>query len=313
MKLEFRVMISPDRAFYSNIRLAALSLRHLGPPYDTARLRVSVGGHADLKTVQAANPWSSSFPVDWCVVPHEQFRQHSHLATHNRRFETSDADVVVICDCDVCVIDRIDEIITYLAGDGKRTVAGLPAHFSPYHFDAAGNEAAWRQVFAAAGLGEPPLSMRYSCDSNDVMGRAPPYFNYGFVLFGREAFAAVAPTNEYYCRLASDATNDSYFKAQIGLSLMIVAAKLDVKLLPHADNCPNDDDPFNAPEPFRLHSADDIRVIHYLRNAQADRRTFLTDPAAYEAFMAAPGLNRVNARLRDHLRGLALHDDLLFR
>ncbi len=145
------------------------------------------------------------------------------------------------------------------------------------------------------------------------MGRAPPYFNYGFVLFGREAFTAVAPTDEFYCRLAHSVTKKDFFQTQIGLSLMIIAAKLDVKLLPLAYNCPNDDAPFNAPEEFRLHSVDDIRVLHYLRSEQVDRRKFLTDPAAYEAFMAAPDLNRVNARLRDHLRALARHDDMLFR
>lgn len=314
MKLEFRFSISPTPSFYSTIRLAALSLRRLGPPYDSARLHVSVGDCAGLDAIYAANPWSMAFPVDWRVVSHDLFRKYSYLATHNNRYyEPSNADVVVMCDSDVCVVNRIDDLVAYLVRNGHRTVAGVPAHFTPFHLDAAANEAAWQRVFTAAGLGDAPLSVRHSYDVAEVMGRTPPYFNYGFVLFGREAFAAIAPTNERYCSIAHAATKNDFFLTQIGLSLMIVAANLEVKLLPFAYNCPNEDMPFSAAEEFRLQGVGDIRVIHYLRDEQMQRRTFLVDPAAYEAFMTTPDLNRVNARLRDHLRALARHDDVLFR
>ena len=247
-------------------------------------------------------------------MPHDLFRQFSYVATHNNRYhEPSGADVIVMSDADVCMLNRIDDLIACLAGGGQKTVAGVQAHYSPHRLDAAGNEAAWQRVFTEAGLGEAPLSVRHSYDIDDVMGRAPPYFNYGFVLFGREAFAAVAATNESYCRMAHAITKDDFFLAQIGLSLMIAAANLDVMQLPFAYNCPNDDVPFHAPEKFRLRGVDDIKVIHYLRKGQIERRKFLADRAAYDTFLAAPDLNRVNARLRDHLRALAWHDDVLFR
>ena len=54
MRLEFRIPISPTPQFYSTLRLAALSLRSLGSPYDSAQMLVSVGDYADLDMVRAA-------------------------------------------------------------------------------------------------------------------------------------------------------------------------------------------------------------------------------------------------------------------
>ncbi|MGH6821991.1 MAG: hypothetical protein ACRECP_06040 [Methylocella sp.] len=79
------------------------------------------------------------------------------------------------------------------------------------------------------------------------------------------------------------------FQTQIDLTLIIMAAKLDVKLLPLAYNCPNDNVPFSAPEESGLNSVDDIRVVHYPLREQIVRRIFLTDFAA---------LRRVHGRAR---------------
>ena len=303
MKLEFRICISPKPEFYSTVRLAAMSLRKLGPPYDSARILVSVGDYADLESIRSANRWSEAFPVQWRTVSHEKFREFSSLATdHDRFIEPSDADVVIMCDSDLCPVERIDDLIGRIGESGRFAIAGLQAHFTPFHKDAAGNEVAWRRIFAAAGLGEPRLSVQYSNDTADVMGRAPPYFNFGFVLFRREAFAAIAPIYESYVRITREATEPGFFfQTQIGLSLAIAAAKVDIELLSHAYNCANDDGPFAAPEAFRLKSPDEISVIHYLRKNEMDRRSFLANRSFYKAFLAAPNLNRVNARLRDHV------------
>jgi hypothetical protein len=314
MKLEFRLSISPKPEFYSTVRLAALSLRKLGAPYDCARIVVSVGDCVDLDTIRSANEWSEDFPVEWRSVSHELFRKQSYLATHNDRyFAPGGADFIVMCDSDICLVDRIDDLIARVGHPDRRIIAGLQAHFSPFPFDAAGNEAAWRRIFSATGLGEPGLVMPYSGDPAEAMERAPAYFNYGLVAFSREAFAAVAPLQSSYCLMARDLTNNSFFQTQVSLSLLLVATECDVESLTFAHNCSNDDLPFRASDEFRIDSVGDIRVIHCLRDNQPDRRKFLVDPAAYAAFLSATNLNSVNKRLRDHVVTLSRHDDLLFR
>lgn len=302
MNLEFRMAISPAPAFYSTIFLATLSLRRLGCPYSNARIRVSVGDNATLDAIRAANPWSANFPVDWRTVPTERFADYSYYATaHNRYAEPTDADVVFLCDSDLCLIDRIDDLTELLGAPGRRTVAGLQAHFPPLpRF-----ELEWRRLFAAAGLRPPDLNKRYSMDSADTHGRAPPYFNYGLVGFSRQAFNEARLIDDESCRVARELTHNSFFQAQIGLSLTISAAGLEVEQLPHAFNCANELGPFAAPESIRLHDVGEIRAIHYLRGNEFDRRAFLCNRAAYGAFMAEPNLNPVNRSLRNHVAALA--------
>ena len=313
MKLEFRIAISPFPAFYSTVKLAALSLRRLGPPYDSARVVVSVGDLADLKAIRAANPWSEDFPVVWRSVVPWMFRNYSYFATHSDRyFEPTDADVIFICDGDVCLVDRVDELAARLAQPGRRAVAGLQAHFPAIEQDAAGSEARWRRIFAESGLGEPRLAYSYSGDVEDQMGLGPAYFNYGFVGFSREAFMAVAPLQTSYSMMVAALTDKSFYLAQISLALMIHQTGLEVEQLSFAYNCCNDTLPFTAAAPLRLAGPDEIRVIHFLRNDQVDRRKFLADPVAFDAFLAASDLNAVNARLRDHVLALGGRANLLF-
>ena len=296
-KLEFRFSISPSPSFYSTVRLAALSLRRLGSPYDTARLVVSVGDYATLDQIRTANAWSEDFPVEWRTVDAEAFRDQSYLATHNDRYFAPAADV-----------------IAHIGEPGPRKMAGLQAHFSPFFcVSAEQRESEWRRIFAAADLGEPPLSIAYSGDRDGAMGRAPAYFNYGLVALSRAAFDAIAPAQASCCNMMHRLTNGSFFLTQIALSVSSVAEGVEAELLSFAYNCSNDELPFAAPDRFRINCVEEIRVIHYLRGDEIDRRAFLVDPAAYAAFMSATNLNRVNERLRNHLATLAQYDDLLFR
>jgi hypothetical protein len=314
-KLEFRFSISPSPSFYSTVRLAALSLRRLGSPYDTARIVVSVGDYATLDQIRAANAWSEDFPVEWRTVDAELFRDQSYLATHNDRyFAPAEGDVIFMCDSDVCLVDRIDDVVTRIGEPGHRKMAGLQAHFSPFFCASAEQrESEWRRIFAAADLGEPSLSVGYSADHDGAMGRAPAYFNYGLVALSRAAFDAIAPAQASCCNMTHRLTNSSFFLTQIALSVLSVAEGVEAELLSFAYNCSNDELPFAAPERFRIDRVEEIRVIHYLRGDEIDRRAFLVDPAAYAAFMSATNLNRVNERLRNHLATLAQYDDLLFR
>ena len=300
MTLEFRIPISPTAGFYSEVRLFAVSLARLGPPYSSARILVSVGDYADLVQVRSENEWAARYPVEWRIVPHDLFRELRYIATGNHRYsEPAAADVVILCDADTCPVARFDDLLAMLSGEPK--AAGLQAHFAPFAGSAAENEAKWESLLASTGLAGQPLTRRYSMDSTGAMGRAPPYFNYGFVALNQAAFEAVSPLALGYVRQAITLLGDHFslfgFSDQAGLALAIAAAGVATLPLGHAHNCANDDRVFTT----GLDSEDEIKVIHYLRGDEFDRRTFLADPIAFRDFLAVPKRNRVSERLRRHV------------
>jgi hypothetical protein len=300
MTLEFRIPISPTAGFYSEVRLFAVSLARLGPPYASARILVSVGDCADLDRVRSENEWSARYPVEWRIVPHDLFCELRYIATGNHRYsEPAAADVVILCDADTCPVARFDDLLAMLSGGPK--AAGLQAHFAPFTGSAAENEAKWEKLLASTGLAGQLLTRRYSMDPTGAMGRAPPYFNYGFVALNRVAFEAVSPLALGYVRQAMTVLGDCFdlfgFSDQAGLALAIAAAGVATLALGHAHNCANDDLVFTT----GLASEDEIKVIHYLRGDEFDRRTFLADPVAFCDFLAVPKRNRVSERLRRHI------------
>lgn len=304
MTLEFRIPVSPTAGFFSELRLFAVSLAGLGAPYSSARILVSVGDYANLAQVRNDNEWATRFPIEWQVVPHNIFRELGYIGTGNHRYcEPAAADVVILCDADTCPVARFDDLLAMLSGEPK--VAGLQAHFAPFAGGAAENEAKWMTLLASAGFARQPLTQRYSMDPTGAMGRAPPYFNYGFVAFNREAFEAVSSLAFGYVRqtmtVLGDRLHHIRFSDQVALTIAIMAAGVSTLPLSHAYNCANDDLVFTT----GLASEDEIKFIHYLRGDEFDRRTFLVDPIAFREFLSVPKRNRVSERLRRHVASVA--------
>jgi hypothetical protein len=300
MTLEFRVPISPSAGFFANIRLLAVSLARLGPPYSSARVLVSVGDCTELAQVRAANAWASAYPILWRIVPHDLFEAQRYVGTvADGMLESTCADVIVCCDADICPISRFDELFPMLAIE-RPIVAGLQAHFSPFGGSAIENESTWRKTLSGAGLAHQPLFQQYSMDPAGGMGCAPPYFNGGFMLFNRLAFERVAPIFNKYQKITVALLGETFFCSQIAFALAIAAAGITTMPLGHAYDCANDDLVFST----GLASEDDIKVIHYLRDDEFDRRSFLTDPAALHDFLTTPKRNRVSERLRLHVASL---------
>jgi hypothetical protein len=295
--IEFRIPVAPTDHFYSNVRMAALSLRRLGSPYSEALIQVHVGDKADLASVLDRNPWSRSFPIKWRIVPHEL---RSYWGTANDRFAVpSEADIVICTDADTCVVGPLDELFSLL-NYPEPSVAGLQAHYPPWKSRGAVNDEQWRCVFSHAGVAMPELNKSYSMDHTGAMGNAPPYFNFGFVAFNRAGFLAASRRLEEHTLRVAPVLPMPLFQCQIGLTLAVVEAGLRVVELQHAFNCAND----KNVTPDLLRDPALIRVIHYLRTKEVNRATFLTDKDAYETFLSEPKINPINERLRNHVLGL---------
>lgn len=296
-KIEFRIPIIATDHFFSNIKLAALSLQRLGPPYSGATIKVYVGDKADMDFVVARNVWANSFPIEWIMVPHDR---RPYLGTANYRFETSsDADVVICSDADTCLVKPIDDLVTRL-GEASPVVAGLQAHVSPWLGQNLNNEEQWQRIFSHAGLEIPKLDHFYSMDSHFTMGNCPPYFNFGFVAFNNTGFEyARGRLEEFTLRVAPILPVPNY-QCQIGLTLALMDAQIGIIQLSHAFNCANDYDV----SPELLQNPSLVRVIHYLRNFEFDRATFLSTAKGYADFINQPKENPISELLRQHVISL---------
>lgn len=299
MRLEFRIPISPTPAFYSQVRLIALSLQRLGPPYSEADIRVLVGDRAAGPEVEARNAWSSRYPVVWDAVPGDVCERLGLAAPGLSRYTApSVADVVILCDADTCPIARFDELLGMLAGTHPK-VAGVQAHYSPF---VPPSQMTWQQLLDAIGQPASLCDQRYSLDVYGEHGLAPRYFNYGFVAFNAAAFRLIAPAYERYAALAMDKMPGSPFFAQIGLTLAMLDNGVEIIGLGHEYNCANDD----RMSEHDLVELSDIRIIHYLRTGEFDRHNFLCDREKYEEFSGIEKRNIISERLRQHV--LAIPD-----
>ncbi|WP_269933108.1 hypothetical protein [Aminobacter sp. HY435] len=305
--VEFRIPISATTGMFSMVRLAAMSLARLGPPFSSARIIVSVGDGADYETVLRQVPWSHDYPLEWRIADHESVRVNPLIASGNDRYEESPrADVVVMCDADTCVVNRFDNLLAALVS-APPSVAGLQAHFQPWPKPiAAINDALWNSLLARIGVVGEWKDLGYSLASDGSRGRCPAYFNYGFVAFNRLAFQRIAPLAAKYSEIAREFLISEYpegigFQAQIGLSLAIAASGTNVIQLGHAYNCANDD----LVLANGLGDLDEVKVIHYLRTQEFDRNRFLCDRQSFQSFTAVPLKNPISEKLRRHVVGLA--------
>lgn len=303
--VEFRIASAPTVSFYSNIKLAAFSLARLGEPYASAPVVVSLGDNADLDQVRADNLWSREYPVVWRAAQYSagDVEPRGFVAGLDRFAEQAHADVVILCDADACLLRRIDELLQGL-NTVHPTVAGLMAHYSPFHHHHHPelNDNAWRRALEGAGLKDHPLQYRYSMATPEEAGRCPAYFNYGFVAFNRTAFDKVRPLVPKYKEFARAALTGStlFFAGQIGLALALAAAGVGILELGPEYNCPNSNEMLGR----GIDDISQIRVLHFLRNNEFDRHNFLTDPVAFQRFSSATFEAPVNQHFQRHVLSL---------
>jgi hypothetical protein len=278
---EFRVPILPRASFFSNVKLAALSLAKLGGPYAAAPLKVSIGEYAEKAALLAANPWSANYPVVWRPPPEEMWPGEVTSGI-DRYAYGAESDVVILMDADACLIRPIDDLLSRLVNARRPTVAGVTAHFPPFK-DWSTSEAQWRTLLALDGRPNACLDFIYSMASPEAAGHCPPYFNYGLVAFNAEAFERVRPLIPAYAEWMIEhleRTGAMFFSGQIALTLGILEADLDVISLPPYYNCTNSDEMLA----YGLDKLTDVRVLHYLRTEEFDRHAFLCDSKAFDTF-----------------------------
>jgi hypothetical protein len=297
---EFRIPILPRAPFFSNVKLAALSLSKLGGDYAAAPIKVSMGEETSEAQALAANSWAAGYPIVWRSP--KKIWPCEVTATIDRYSYEAESDVVILMDADACLVRPIDELIAKLRHAERPTVAGVMAHFPPFK-DWATSEAEWRKLLAVDGYADPPLDFTYSMAPPERAGRSPPYFNYGFVAFNAAAFELLRNAAHVYIGWmleVLEGTKQQFFAAQIGLTLGLLATDVDVISLGPEYNCTNSDEMLG----YGVDSVENIRVIHYLRTDAFDRNAFLCRRNAFDAFQTATFASPVLRLLQRHVLSL---------
>lgn len=271
--VEFRIPISPTGKFFSLVRFYNFALRRLNTPqYRNARLVVVVGNHCNLDAVRRENKWSENFNIAWERVPDELFAEFNWAGTADWRLRipAGDPDIIILSDADTVLLRDIDPLLMQFPLD-KPAVRGHMAHLPPplgtksTAPPPAGPEF-WPWLFHVFDIPWPPATYRYSMDANGSLPVSPAYFNLGFVALNAKALAVFGSEIMETTRRVTAAT-DSLMRCQIALTIIAHRTGIDIGTLPAAYNAAND----------LVHlrtnglSADQIRVLHFLRTDEIDR------------------------------------------
>ncbi|MBT2188112.1 hypothetical protein [Sphingobium nicotianae] len=297
--LEFRIPISPTDGFFAQVRLFNFALRRLGGPYAGACLRVVIGDHCDLDAARRANPWSECDHVIWDRVPDAMFEEADIWGTANWRLSipAGDADIVILSDADTVMLRDIDPLFDDLARD-EPMLLGHMAHYPPpiNRDDIPGGLEFWPAIFDRYGAPLGERLHRYSMDVDGSLPLAPAYFNLGFVAMNRLALEPLGLDIHWTDAWLKRRTG-SHMRCQIALPLIAHRRGLTIKCIDAAYNSANDP----------IHYAHnnlapgEIRVLHYLRETELDRRTFLL-PSHIDAFLARDMTVSANRDLQQLVR-----------
>lgn len=302
-RLEFRIPISPNEGFFSQVRLFNFALRRLGGVYADACLRIVVGDHCNLDEVRRQNRWSEADNIVWDRVPDALFEDANIWGTANWRLsiEPGDADIVILSDADTVLLRDIDPILAELDGE-EPLLLGHMAHYPPPLDSGPAGPEFWSTLFEAYGAPWQGQWHRCSMDTEATLPLSPPYYNLGFVAMNKAALVPLG-LDIHWTEAWLKHRTGSHMRCQIALPLIAAGRGIGMKCLPAGYNAANDPVHFahNGLSPH------DIRVLHYLREVELERMTFLL-PGHIDAFLeksvTAPGNDQLQDLVRHYREGL---------
>ena len=265
------------------------------PHYRDARLLVIVGDHCDLDAVRRGNKWSENFDIGWERVPDEIFAEFHWAGTANWRFNipAGDFDIIVLSDADTVLLRDIDPLLMEFPLE-EPAVRGHMAHLPPPVKSAAPSAAGpdfWPWLFNVFDVPWPADTYRYSMDVDGSLPPCPAYFNLGFVAVNAKALAVFTREIIETTRRVT-ATTDSLMRCQIAFAVIAHRAKINIGTLPAAYNAANDLGHLNQ----NGLTADQIRVLHFLRSDEIDRDELQLH--LIDGFLFCPMTNLANIALQ---------------
>ena len=284
MKLDFLICGSANSAFFSQIAFFKLCLNNLGGIYANARVVAVLGDH---EVEILPSEWRRHFDgieVEWSSdVVHEKTLGR-YAGRSYRRYELirGDADLAILCDADVAVLDSFGELIDDLVA--KPSLAGVIAHG---HFTVGDEQRGdpnvdWPEISRAILGKDIDRPYSYTLYSKiESRQEAPFYINYGVFLGTPDLF------REFHDRAVQlqprilDFVRRSFFTDQITIALVCADLELPTTALSMRYNFPND----NIAD--RLYPEEMVNIIfmHYLRTHVFDRHRIFANETDFYNFM----------------------------
>ncbi|HEY9772488.1 MAG TPA: hypothetical protein V6C81_01630 [Planktothrix sp.] len=295
-RIEFRVPVSPTPGFISQVRFYACALRRLGGIYERALISIIVGDHCDVEELRKQNEWSAGQNLRWIAVPDDIFDKYGVWGTANWRLcmGAEGSDIIVLSDADSVIVGDISPALQ-LVNSSDAAIAGHMANAPPVVQSSpikdlrnGNHKKFWPALYKAFGIPWGGDLHRYSLDKGRDFPEAPPYFNGGFVVFNRAALAHYQRETIWF----EDAIKqfaDTYYRPQIGITIIAAKNRIKAHSLPAQYNATND------LLHYQLHklTPDQLKVIHYLRCDEINRSEIFL-PEHLESFLARELKNPVN-------------------
>jgi hypothetical protein len=286
------------------VRFFEHALRRLGGLYADAKLMVVVGDNTTLDAIMKENDWSRGRNVEWRCVPREIFDRYGIHGTADFRYiPETEADLVILSDADSVLARDLDPLVASIDAT-QPVVAGHMAHYPAPHpergaFASLDPEQLWPALLAAFQAPLPKEWHRHSMDIERTLPLAPPYFNLGFVALTQAALAtfreAIWPTQDRFLEIFP-----TFMRCQLAVTVIALRAGMRLETLPPQYNLANDVRHLICNQI----SAEDARVIHYLRGEEL-KREHVVLPENLPAVLVRQYDNPVNQRLQQLLRSYA--------
>lgn len=280
--IEIRILASPTKEFALMTSVLYQSLVAYSN-LENFKLVVFIG--ASRSEQDAASIFAKWLEpnIQSVIIDPDAFESQGIHATAARRIEEkSSADLIICMDADMVVCGDINDITLQILQ--SRAVAGVIAHIQPLtHSD-------WTLLYKNAQLDAPSFPYRYTAWPymwpsdmlhRDAM-RAPPYFNYGFVAIPAELHTTVTTNHKEARQVVASLFPESYFGAQIALTLAIEKAKAPHSAIGIRYNFPND----YMLEALHPNELTEARIIHLLRrNELFDKHETFKDLDSLRSFI----------------------------
>ena len=299
--LEVRIPIGQEKSMWTRAAYITKAVRQQVPD---AHVRVTVGDISN--TAEGSRPWRElGQDMELCFLPRNDFAKWAKTGNPNtgtimERFKPPfNADHIILVDADTFPISDIMEPFTSKAREEDISIAGMPAHVTPfpgYH------DSTWQRL-SAGFFKDRDFIKRHShslasgygiMDSNPTQRLLPAgYWNTGVVYASRWYLEGLWPHIEDALEFVRGAVG-SYFLDQIALSLAIMRNGLPHEELDARWNFPNQPE-FESAYPDQLA---DVRWIHFLRKNQVDREADFHDHDSVRNFVLNSALKGSNEVLR---------------
>jgi hypothetical protein len=298
-KVAFLIPASASQLFLSQVIALDAALKRLDWQHWEPMMLVCLGGDIEVEALQQCRSRLRDAAFVLAPVSHSDAQAWFYAQIDGLfRWIYHEADAFVRMDADMFPVGGFEDVLDHVVE--TNSIAGVMAHFPFPTSPERTSRQEW--VGVADGLIDTPLDFRqaYSlvgAEAAEGNRIAPFYVNDGAVFIPKALFADFAELFLRLRPLVMERLVQPYYAGQVALSLAVTEMKARTSALPMRYNFPNDE-LAAARFPEEL---ENVKIFHYLRTHQFDRKAIFSQPDKYREFLNTPAVG-VNKVFQEHVR-----------